>query len=101
MIGVLLVAIPLRMVDSLNPATLTIGACLTLVDRLARALRANISAVCLTYFSVGAAATLGPAATIRTVLTGQSSGALALIRVIPGLLLVAAVMDRGADVGGG
>ena len=86
MIGVLLAVIPLAMVDSLNPATLTMGAALTLVDRPVRALRANVTAVYMTYFSIGTVATLGSASLIRDALTTRAS-AVETTRLASGLLL--------------
>ncbi len=90
MIGVLLAVVPLAMVDSLNPATLTMGACLTIVDRPVRALRANIVAVYITYYSIGILATLGPAAAIVRALSGNSGSAAQVAHLVEGLLLFAA-----------
>ena len=75
------------MLDSLNPATLTMGAALTMVDRPVRALRANITAAYVTYFLIGAVATLGSASLVREALTTKAS-AVETTRLVPGLLLI-------------
>lgn len=91
MIGVLLAVVPLAMLDSLNPATLAMGAALTTVDRPVRALQANITAVYATYFSIGAIAALTSASLIREALTINAS-AVEASRLMPGLLLIAVAL---------
>jgi cytochrome c biogenesis protein CcdA len=89
MIGVLLAVIPLAMVDSLNPASITIAVCLTVVDRPVPALRANIAAVYITYFLIAVAVTLGPGNAIRDVIGHHSSTAVQMTALLSGLLLIA------------